>query len=267
MEPMLFQFLVMCGAYSQQELLLLYRAATPTQIRYALVKLGGGVIQISGSIAGNTFARNRSGNYMRARTTPVNPNTQRQIDIRTIIADLSEAWHDDLSPAHRAAWNDYASAIAMTNKLGETIHITGFNHFIRSNSVRAYCGNPGQINAGPIVMSLPNTDPLFQVAPQNDQTVDITFDDNMDWVTENGAQMMVFCGSPQLASRSFYGGPYRYAVRMVGNAGDGPVSPLEGLSMPFTINVGCNMWWYARIQRADGRVTGKFYDGPRLVPA
>ena len=40
----------------------------------ALVKYGGGIIQMSGSMAGNTFARNRYGNYMRARTKPVNPN-------------------------------------------------------------------------------------------------------------------------------------------------------------------------------------------------
>ncbi|GAH50296.1 unnamed protein product, partial [marine sediment metagenome] len=47
----------------------------------ALVKLGGGIVQISGSIAGNTFARNRFGNYMRSRTKPVNPNSTRQTDI------------------------------------------------------------------------------------------------------------------------------------------------------------------------------------------
>ncbi|GAI58374.1 unnamed protein product, partial [marine sediment metagenome] len=38
----------------------------------ALVKYGGGITQMSGSIAGNTFARNRYGNYVRSRTKPIN---------------------------------------------------------------------------------------------------------------------------------------------------------------------------------------------------
>lgn len=232
-----------------------------------LVQFGGGITAMSGSIGGTTFARNRYGAYGRARTKPVNPNTQRQIDIRTIMADLTEEWHDTLSPANRLAWNDYAAAISMQNKLGQAIKLTGFNHFIRSNSIRAYCGNIGQVNGGPIEYSLPDPDPVFQADPQNDQTCDFIFDDGMDWVTEDGAEMVIFMGSPQLASRSFFSGPWRYAVRLVGNAGDGPVSPLEGNSMPFTVNVGGNVWFYARISRADGRVTNRFFDGPRLVPA
>lgn len=222
---------------------------------------------MAGSIAGTVFARNRSGNYARARTKPVNPNTQRQIDIRTIIQDLSEEWHDTLSAAHRAAWDAYGAAVNMLNKLGETINLTGFNHFIRSNSVRAYCGNIGQINAGPIVLSLPDTDPLFVAAPQNDQTVDFTYDDGMAWVTEDGAEMAIFMGKPQLKSRNFFRGPWRYMVRVVGDSGAPPTSPLEGVSGPFAIDVDSNIWFYARISRADGRVTNKFFDGPRLVPS
>ena len=233
----------------------------------ALVRFGGGITQLSGSIGGTTFARNRSGNYARSRTTPVNPSSSRQQDIRTIIANLSEEWNDTLSAAQRLAWNDYAANVAMTNRLGETIHTTGFNHFVRSNSVRAYCGNIGQVNAGPIIGALPDPDPLFAADPQNDQTVDFTYDDTMDWCDEDGAQMMIFCGQPQLASRSFFAGPYRYAIRIIGSSLTPPTSPSDGNAMPFTVNVGSRMWFYARISRADGRVTGKFFDGPRLVPS
>ncbi|GAH28464.1 unnamed protein product, partial [marine sediment metagenome] len=37
----------------------------------ALVKYGAGIIQMSGSIAGDVHARNRFGNYIRPRTKPV----------------------------------------------------------------------------------------------------------------------------------------------------------------------------------------------------
>lgn len=235
--------------------------------RFALVKYGGGIMGMSGSIGGQTHAKNRFGHYIRARTKPVNPNSTRQTDIRVIMAHLAEDWHDALSDAHRTAWNVYAANVAMQNRLGETIHLTGFNHFVRSNAVRAYCGAIGQINAGPIIGALPDTDPLFAASPQNDQTVDFTYDDGMDWVSEDGAQMVIFTGLPQLASRSFFAGPWRYMVRVVGDSGMAPTSPLEGVSAPWTVNVGSRIWYYARISRADGRVTNKFYDGPRLVPS
>ena len=233
----------------------------------ALIRFGGGVVQMSGSIAGTTFARNRFGNYSRARTKPVNPRTDRQTNIRAVMADLAEEWHDTLSAMQRTAWNDYAAAIAMTNRLGETIHITGFNHFIRSNSVRAYCSNIGQVNAGPIIQALPDPDPTFTADPQPDQTCDFTYDDTMEWCDEDVAQLVIFCGQPQLASRNFFAGPWRYAVRVVGNNLTPPTSPLEGVAMPFSVNVGSNMWFYAAISRADGRLTNKFYSGPHLVPA
>ena len=58
----------------------------------ALIKYGGGIVDMSGSIAGNTHARNRFGNYMRARTKPVNPNSDRQVAIRAIVSYLAEFW-------------------------------------------------------------------------------------------------------------------------------------------------------------------------------
>jgi hypothetical protein len=102
--------------------------------RFALVKMGGGIVGMSGSIAGNTFARNRSGNYVRARTKPVNTNTQAQQDIRGVMSYLTNYWSVTLSTAERTGWATYANAIAMKNRLGESIYLTGFNHFIRSNT-------------------------------------------------------------------------------------------------------------------------------------
>jgi len=102
----------------------------------ALVKFGGGVVQMSGSIAGDTFARNRYGNYCRARTKPTNPNTSRQQDVRASLAFLTDRWSNTLTALQRAAWNLYGDSVAMTNRLGETTKLTGFNHYIRSNIER-----------------------------------------------------------------------------------------------------------------------------------
>lgn len=231
----------------------------------ALVKYGGGIVQMSGSMAGNTFARNRYGNYVRARTKPVNPNSAGQVSIRNTLSALVEAWNETLSDAERAAWRLYASNVAMTNKLGETINLSGFNHYVRSNSIRLFAGPATRIDAGPTTFSLPEVDPVFNVACQNDNTIDITYDDTMDWADEPTGQIMVFMGVPQSPGRNFFAGPYKYAWRAVGVDNAGPTSPSEGNSPPFVITPGQLVWFYARISRADGRLTTKFHIGPITV--
>ena len=100
----------------------------------ALVKYGGGIVQASGSIAGTTHARNRFGNYVRARTKPVNPNSASQGAVRTALSYLAMIWASLLTAAERTSWNTYAAAVAIKNRLGETVYGTGFNHFIGWNS-------------------------------------------------------------------------------------------------------------------------------------
>jgi len=231
----------------------------------ALVKYGGGIVQMSGSIAGNTHARNRYGNYVRARTKPVNPNTDRQGNIRVTLSALAEAWNDELSVAQRTAWNLYGSSTAMLNRLGETVYLSGFNHYVRSNSIRLFAGPASRIDAGPTSFTLPVVDPVFTVACQNDNTIDITYDDTMDWCDLDNAQMMVFMGSPKGQGRNFFAGPWRYAWRAVGSSVAPPASPSEGNTPPFVITPGQKVWFYARISLDDGRLSNKFYCGPITV--
>ena len=231
----------------------------------ALVKYGAGIVQMSGSIAGNTFARNRYGNYVRAKTKPINPNTERQGTIRNSVSALVEAWNDILSDAQRVGWNLYASSVAMTNKLGETVHLSGFNHYVRSNSIRLQCGPASRIDAPPTTFSLPVTDPTLSIACQNDNTIDITYDDTMPWCDLANEQIMLFMGQPQSPGRNFFAGPWRYAWRAVGSIGSPPASPAEGIAPPFVITPGQKVWFYARISKADGRLTTKFFDGPVTV--
>ncbi len=100
----------------------------------ALVLLGGGVTDIRGSIGGTTFSRNQGGNYARARTKPINQRSQRQVDQRTILSHIGRAWWDTLTIAERTAWNTYAEMTTWTNRLGQTISISGMAAFVRTNS-------------------------------------------------------------------------------------------------------------------------------------
>jgi hypothetical protein len=224
----------------------------------ALIKYGGGVIQMSGSIAGNTHARNRYGNYMRARTKPTNPNTAAQQAVRNAVAALSVLWSTTLTAAQRAAWKLYGDSVEMKNKLGETIHLSGFNHYIRSNSVLSRFGI-AEVNDGPVIFELPATDPLFAISISEAAGVaSITFDDAQAWAGEDDAYMFLLQGQPQNPQRNFFGGPWRWTHNISGDTAAPKTSPQLTGVLTFPVSEGQRVWMQARIIRADGRLSTPF---------
>lgn len=223
----------------------------------ALVKYGGGIIQMSGSIAGNTHARNRYGNYIRAKTKPINPNTALQVAVRSAIAALTSRWSQILTAAQRTAWNLYASSVAMKNKLGEVVYLSGFNHYIRSNMISQVQGITLS-DVGPTIFELPAKDPTFAIeASESTQIITCTYDDTMDWDNETGGYLFVFQGQPQNPQRNFFAGPWRYMDKVTGVTGTPEPSPLLGGTV-FAITEPQRQFCYARILRADGRLSEPF---------
>lgn len=230
----------------------------------ALVKYGGGIIQMAGSIAGNVFGRNRYGNYARARTIPTNPNTAAQQQVRAAIAWLVEHWSTTLTPAERTAWGLYADSVNMLNRLGEVMHLSGFNHFIRSNAIRKRNADT-VITPGPVIFELPEHDPtLAFTASEAAQELEVTYDDTEEWCDLDNAHMYIFMGKPMNGQRNFFAGPWRLAHVIDGNATTPPTSPAT-VTCPFAIAEGQALWIYARIALADGRLSEKFRSGPTLV--
>lgn len=226
-------------------------------IRFALVKYGGGVIQMSGSIAGNTFARNRFGNYVRARTKPVNPNSSGQQAVRAAMAQLTTRWSSTLTAIQRTAWNLYGSNVAMNNRLGETVFLTGFNHYIRSNSILVREGLT-IVDDGPTLFELPQADGTFAItATEAGQTISCIFDDTLPWANETGAYLFTFQGTPQNAQRNFFAGPWRYMNKIIGDDSSPPITPSVQPTV-FAITEGQRQWVYARVIRKDGRLSQPF---------
>lgn len=218
----------------------------------SLVKYGGGIVQMSGSIAGNTFARNRFGNYVRSRTKPVNPNSVLQAAVRGFIALLTQRWHDTLTPAQRIEWNTYAAAVAMKNRLGEVTYVTGFNMYIRSNCVRLNLGQ-NKCDAGPTVLSLPEKDPAFAIsASVATQLITVTFDDTLPWTDIAASVLGLWMGQPQLATRNYFGGPWKNMGSIPGNQ----ASP-QTRAPSYTLVLGQKIWVYSRISTGptDSRVS------------
>ena len=223
----------------------------------ALIKFGGGITEMRGSMAGNVFSRNKSGAYLRARTKPTNPNTALQQAVRSAMAELTTRWAQTLTAAQRTAWNLYGSSVSMTNKLGESIFLSGFNHYLRSNiSLLQTAGT--LVDAGPTIFELPETD-LGMVASggEGTQLLSIAFTDTFDWVDEDEAHLVIYQGSPQNAQRNFFNGPWRYAGKISGDGITPPTTPTT-IAASFVITETQRVWVYGRIQRADGRLSEPF---------
>ena len=224
--------------------------------RFALVKMGGGIVAMSGSIAGNTFARNRSGNYVRARTKPVNTNSIAQQGIRDTMSNLTNRWSTILTPAERIAWATYAAAIAMKNRLGESIYLTGFNHYIRSNA--EFLNQVGSVtDTGPTTLVLPAKDTTFAItASVATQKVSVTFDSAATWAETSSGFMFVYMGVPRNITRNFFNGPWKF-MSMITGGGTPPTSP-AALDPPYTLTLGQLVTCYARVREADGRLSEPF---------
>lgn len=223
----------------------------------ALVKFGGGIIEMRGAIAGTVFSRNSSGNYARAKTTPINPNSEFQQAVRAAVAFLTDRWAQTLTANQRAAWNLYAANVTILNRLGESINISGFNHYIRSNSSRKV-GGQTVIDDGPVIFEIPAQDPEFACTAKEDtQHIVMTCDTGMDWSTEDGAYLYIYQGIPQNAQINFFAGPWRWIATAPGIDPGGTSSPAN-LPAVFAISEGQRLWIYGRISRADGRLSEKF---------
>jgi len=89
------------------------------------------------------------------------------------------------------------------------------------------------------------------------QLVSITFDDTLAWASEDGGMLELYQGVPQNAQRNFFGGPWNQMTGLQGSAALPLVSPLDK-ECATVCTEGQHVWVYARIRRADGRLSAPF---------
>ncbi len=223
----------------------------------ALIKLGAMVADARGSIGGTVFSRNRYGAYVRNKTKPINPNTALQQEVKASLAFLTDRWSQTVTAAQRTAWDLYAASVVMTNKLGESINLSGFNHYIRSNLALKRAGRT-LVDAGPVIFEIPDADPTFAVTgSEATQELTFTYDATLAWDTETGGYIFFYQGTPQNPQRNFFGGPWRFIGLIAGADGAPVASPAVNPAI-FAIAEGQRQWVYARISRADGRLSAPF---------
>lgn len=222
----------------------------------ALIRFAEGQ-QRSGSIGASVYSHNRFGAYIRARSVPVNPSTDRQVLVRGFVDNLQIAWNTVLTQAQRDDWNEYGANVNWQNALGETVHLTGPNHYVRTNTNVLLAGLT-RIDDPPVIFDVAQSEQaLAVVASEAAGTLSVAFDDTADWCSEDGAGQLVHMGIPVNPGKTFFKGPFRYADVLLGDSVAPLTSPqvIAAADVPWPFNEAQRIWVQTRILRADGRLS------------
>lgn len=93
---------------------------------------GAIVSEISGKIAATVFTRNRGGNVIRNRRTPINRRSVSQSQRRQGLGNLASSWRG-LTQTQRNTWIGATGNFPYQNTLGETKYLSGEQLFVQFN--------------------------------------------------------------------------------------------------------------------------------------
>ena len=169
----------------------------------ALIKMAHIVAEARGSIAGTVFSKNTYGAYLRAKVTPVNPQTVAQQSSRNFMTTVAQTWRG-LTQLQRDLWNGSAVNFSRTNIFGDSVQLTGFNLFMRLNKNLLEIGG-SQIANAPQPASVPGFESLSVVANTTLGTMDATFSPAID----ASVSVQVFATAPLSAGKQFVKSEFR----------------------------------------------------------
>lgn len=208
---------------------------------------------MSGSLGGITAARNKGGQYLRARVVPVDPGSAGQVTLRGIFSQVADFWSSVVTALQRTGWDTYAANVTVVNRIGETVNLTGFQMYMRSNVPRIQSGAL-RVDEPPTVFTLGEFTPVSMAIVGGGAVISVTFTDADAWANEDDSNMIVLASREKAETINFFKGPYRLAGTIDGDGLTPPTSPAS-ITSPFTYATGNKGFIQVRITRADGRLS------------
>lgn len=218
----------------------------------------------SGSFGGTCVSRNRYGMYMRSRVVPVDPASALQSEVRSVFAQLVDAWVNELSAAERSAWETYAANVPLLGSLGNQQFVTGQNHYVRVNTCAIQAGL-ARVDAAPTVFDLGSLTAPTYTPDASLISTSVAFTATDAWNVTDGGALLAYQGQPQNPGRTFYKGPFRFIGSILGDTALPPSTP-QTFSSPYSLAAGQRVFYYVRAIQPDGRLSSKVY-GQALVQA
>lgn len=174
----------------------------------------------SGKLGSMVASHNKGGQYMRARVVPSGAVASPfQAVVRNSLASLSSAWSSELDEDQRAAWENYALNVPGTNRLGDSIQLSGQNWFIGCNTPRLQAGLD-RVDDAPVIFDRGNISMFPVVEALNDTGGTITFGSTLT----ADAVIMVYQGRPFSPGRGKYYGSMRLATTDTLTGGMGSIT-------------------------------------------
>lgn len=96
------------------------------------IKYSALVSDVRNKLNGSVLSKNRYGNYIRNKTTPVNPQTTAQQNARAQLAANSQAWAG-LTQGQRLAWSALAKELPFTDIFGDSKILAGNSLYAKLN--------------------------------------------------------------------------------------------------------------------------------------
>jgi hypothetical protein len=98
----------------------------------AKTKMGMWMTDARGKSGGHVITKNRQGQAVRTKVTPVNRRSNSQQNARSRFTGFSQAWAG-LTATQRSAWNNAAVDAKRTNIFGDSYSPTGKNYYMIVN--------------------------------------------------------------------------------------------------------------------------------------
>src|SRR5437763_14589202 len=90
----------------------------------------------AGSLRGIVARHNKGATYCRRRVTPTNPASANQTSARARLATLIARFRSVVTGTGRSSWATFAENTTVTDRLGNSIKLSGSNWYVKSNSIR-----------------------------------------------------------------------------------------------------------------------------------
>lgn len=175
----------------------------------AKVKYGEMIADLRGKINGTVHSKNRSGQYMRNKTSPVNPQSTSQSGVRNSFTTFAQGWRS-LTATQRASWSGVVDAFTKSNVFGDTVRLTGANLYMMLNRVIATIGGTA-ITTPPIPAAVTGVTSASVAADVSDATILLTYAPAIPATQTT----QVWATAPQSAGVTFVKNKYRYIGKMV----------------------------------------------------
>lgn len=84
-------------------------------------------------MGGLIYNTSRGVHYVKSKTSPTQPQTSRQLNVRGILTTVSRAWQS-LTDSQRTNWSNWSDTKPESDWTGTALKKTGFNMFCRLNT-------------------------------------------------------------------------------------------------------------------------------------